>query len=568
MKKLILASLSAALLVGCGQPLQRGTTLPDQSAPSYQAGELNQESVYDLLLAEIAGQRQQFDQALALYLKQARLTGDAGVAERATRVAQYLRQPDAMAEAAELWRQAAPDNPEPYQVLTSLKLHQGRFDEALPLLEKALADNGERMLLILRSQLHNMDPQTLTGYLQLLDQIELQDPIQRSTQLITRGALLIQLQRHEEALQTFDGVLAADPENLDALTQKAELLRSTGRVEEALQLLRGPTLTLDLENNRQLHILYTQLLFQAGDIGAGSEQARALLETLPGDLQLKFYLGLLLLEYDQRQAAAQLMRELLADRPSDTRPYYYLGHIAQKEGRTEDALTAFLQVRDGKNILQAHSRALTLLDAPDHQPRVQQILQDARAQMPAMAPQLYALEAEWLNLHDFTDDALTVLNEALGLYGDDTSLLYSRAMLLEGTNYALAERDLRRILALEPDNAMALNALGYTMTLHTGRYQEAYALISRALALRPDDAAVVDSMGWVLFKLKRYTEAVEYLERAYAEVADAEVAGHLIRAYWAAGERARARELLAESLLRDPDSEHLREAAQAIGGTP
>ena len=272
-----------------------------------------------------------------------------------------------------------------------------------------------------------------------------------------------------------------------------------------------------------------------------------------------------MLENDQTAEAKQLFEELLAQNENDTRPHFYLGAIAQQDGKIESAITHFEKVDDPSTAFQAISRISSLLDTPEDRSRLTQIISDVRKTRPDLAPQLYTLQAEWLNLHDLSDDALILLEEAIARFDEDISLLYTRAMLLEATDFDRAEIDLRRILDIEPNSSLALNALGYTLTVHTERYEEAHQLISRALEMRPDDPAIIDSMGWVLFKLQRYDEAIEYLLRAYEVIPDGEVASHLIQAYWAKGEKKKAQTLLQQGLEKNPENSHLQEAAQAIG---
>ena len=79
-------------------------------------------------------------------------------------------------------------------------------------------------------------------------------------------------------------------------------------------------------------------------------------------------------------------------------------------------------------------------------------------------------------------------------------MLYARALAAEKIDRLdVLEQDLRAILAADPKNGQALNALGYTLADRTARYQEALGYIEQALALLPDDAAVLDSMGWVQY---------------------------------------------------------------------
>jgi Flp pilus assembly protein TadD len=99
------------------------------------------------------------------------------------------------------------------------------------------------------------------------------------------------------------------------------------------------------------------------------------------------------------------------------------------------------------------------------------------------------------------DEAVELLGRALRESPNSIRLLYARGLnAVHADDLELAEQDFRRIIQMDGDNAMALNALGYTLTDRTNRHQEAYRLIRRALELEPDDPAILDSMGWVYFR--------------------------------------------------------------------
>lgn len=561
MKKSLLGIITTLLVTGCTTTALQQQVEQPLSPPVYQPGEFNHESLYDLLVAEIAGQHSQFELALEKYLKQARLTRDARVAERATRVAQYLRNPEALQEAASLWIKAAPEDPEPYQIAASILLHQKRYEDALPLMKQALAHDHARMLAVIRSQISTMSEPVVNGYLDMIAELLRKEPV-RTDLLITQGLLLSQAEKRKAALEAFDRALLLEPRNPDAIAQKAELLRQMGRLNEALATVK-PGLDVRV-GGQQLQILYTQLLFQSGQLDAGERQVSKLLQENDKDTQLKFYFALLMLENGRLDGARPLFRELLEQNPSDTRPHFYLGIIAQEAGEIEAAIEHYTSVEDATTLYQAITRAAALLDTPEDRPALSQMIQDVRNVRPDLASELFALEAEWLNVHGFNDDSLAVLEEGLSRLPDDINLLYTRAMLVESQDMAQAEKDLRRILSIDPNSALALNALGYTLTLNTERYEEALVLISRALKIKPDDPAITDSMGWVLFKLERYDEAVTYLQRAYEAINDAEVTGHLIQALWAQGQHERARSLLEQHLSADPDNNHLQDAAQML----
>ncbi len=557
--------LIAALLslTGCAGKLSKSEPETDAvllPAVEYHPGELNRETLYELIVAEIAGQRKEFDLSLDYYLHQARLTGDPEIAKRATYIAQYLQRENPLLEASKLWQQAEPENPEPYLISASLLLRKGDFTAALPLLRKALHHSDRQTLMIISAQADKFSPEETDAYIQLLEE---HAGNEKDATLLTTLGILYGLQGNsEKALQRFDAAIAEDPDHLEAILQKAELLRAQGSFRKAIKVL-APQMEAD-QPDQHVFTLYVQLLFQSKQTKKAVKQALLLVETFPEEPQLTFYTALLLLENEQVQQSRNIMQDLLQRYPDNTTPHYYLGLIEQHDGNAEQAIGHFLKVKDSNNILQAYRRVSTLLDHPDNRARLQNILQDARNSMPEIDIPLYVMEAEWLNLHDFKDAALSMLDEALQLHPDNANLLYTRAMTLDPQDIGLIEKDLRQVLELEPDNSMALNALGYTLTLYTNRFDEAFDLINRALELSPNDPAILDSMGWILLKQGKASEAVNFLQQAYDLFPDPEVSAHLIQAYHAAGSQQLALELLKQEQLKHPDIEFLMEAATSI----
>ena len=114
---------------------------------------------------------------------------------------------------------------------------------------------------------------------------------------------------------------------------------------------------------------------------------------------------------------------------------------------------------------------------------------------------------------------------------------------------------LEGLLKDDPDNPTYNNDLGYILADHDMKLDEAEKLIRKALEedrklrkkenpdLKPEDdkdnASYLDSLGWVLFKKKKYKEAVDYLKKAVQdeEGKHVEIYDHLGDAHWALGEK-------------------------------
>ena len=125
-----------------------------------------------------------------------------------------------------------------------------------------------------------------------------------------------------------------------------------------------------------------------------------------------------------------------------------------------------------------------------------------------------------------------------------------------------AEKRLTQLIALKPDNAQALNALGYTLVDRTQRTAEGMKLIEQALALAPADPFILDSMGWAHYRMGNLDDSEKYLRRALADRSDPEIAAHLGEVLWAKGERARAREVWQSQLKQTPDNALLLETVR------
>ena len=126
--------------------------------------------------------------------------------------------------------------------------------------------------------------------------------------------------------------------------------------------------------------------------------------------------------------------------------------------------------------------------------------------------------------------AMERINYGLKKYKDNGAFLYTRALVAEKVDrFDILENDLKKLIKLEPKNAQALNALGYTWANNNIKLKEANRYIDEALALEPNDAAILDSKGWVLFKLGNYKEAEKYLMRALKLNDDPEIVSHVIQ---------------------------------------
>ena len=563
--------LALVLLSGC-QAL--APTSPDDSSPAEDVastpekpvvyGSFSEDTLYSLLSAELAGQRNRLDLALDNYVTQAINTQDPGVSERAFRIAEYLGADQAALDTSLIWARNAPDELEAQRAAAIQLARNGRYDDSMVYMEKVLQGQGDTHFDFLALSAAETDAQTRAGLQKNFDRLLLKYP--DNSQLIFGKALLMQQDGDAEgALKLLEKNPPQDGE-IAPILLRARLLQSLNRGDEALPLLKKTV--NQYPDDKRLGLTYARTLIEQNQFAEAKVQFASLLQQYPEDDELRFSLALLSLEGKNWDEAEGYLEDLIARDSHVDSAHLNLGRIAEERKDPQGALIEYAQVGPGNDYLPAQLRQADILISNGRGAEATKKLAAAREAQPEYASQLYLIEAETLAANNQTDRAWTVLQQAIKQNPEDLSLLYSRAMLAEKRNdIAQMERDLRAILQREPDNAMALNALGYTLSDRTTRYDEAKALIQQAYDLNPDDPAVLDSLGWVNFRLGNLPEAERLLRQAFERFPDQEVAAHLGEVLWASGKQREAKQIWGTFLKENPDSPILRKTILRLTGS-
>ncbi|MBC7796047.1 MAG: tetratricopeptide repeat protein, partial [Pyrinomonadaceae bacterium] len=115
-------------------------------------------------------------------------------------------------------------------------------------------------------------------------------------------------------------------------------------------------------------------------------------------------------------------------------------------------------------------------------------------------------------------EAVIAAQQAVDLAQDEQRLALGNFTLATAQNAAgdfkSSETTLRSVIKQDPNNATALNNLGYYMVERGERLPEAINLIKRAVEIEPENPSYLDSLGWAHFQLKQYAEAEKYLTDA------------------------------------------------------
>ncbi len=547
----LLLSLNVLLKPSVAQTNQN----PNENIPSL---ELDAITLFQLLASEFAIQREQAATGFATYLSLAKKTKDPRLAKRALEIAIQQQITDQTLEAARLWSELAPNNPIAQQALTTLQISKGQIEEAKPkILEKFKADKLEyqksleigktleynpfeqAQRQVLRSDERELAYEILLEVFQNdLDQVEAQRILANQAYLANFSSKAV-----EHATKLLE--LQDTPTNALILIQYLEI--SSENSKTSIEVL---------ESFLKRHPLQTEIMTALARLYINNQnwaKARAWMETIatqtPENPEHLFILAGLCIQQNDRYAAKQFLNQYLKlpDNEIERNPailYVALGQLFEENQEFEEALYWLEQVTKPNLEIAIHLRRALLLGKLNQHTSALKLVRSLNGNTEKEQIQIILTEAQLLREQEQTEAAISVITKAIQLYPNHPDLLYEQAMLAEKLNQMeLMEDNLRRVIALQPNNPHAYNALGYALADRNLRLDEAKTLIEKAIELAPDDAFILDSLGWVFFKIGNHQQALSLLQKAYRMKADAEIAIHLGEILWVTGDSESAKAL-------------------------
>lgn len=421
-----------------------------------------------------------------------------------------------------------PRDPDAYLVLTQLWLDQGKPDEAVKVVDElSAALPGEpigykRLGMALAERNDNARAEKL-----LLKAVE-RDPGDAEA-WITLGQIYEVTGRLQKGEDSYSRALERDPENREVLLAAGRLAlrqeapqRARAYFEQLLSFSKDPELAVK--------VAFSYLAMR--QMGAAVEvldQARA----TAGEPRLHFYAGLV---HERMHAWAKAADAYGAVQPEAGDLFHearlHRANCLSSLGKHDKALELYrkgLEDRpDYAALVPAYARGLERANQPKE---AELVLARALADKPT--PESFEALAGLYERQGRLADAISLLTDALRKRPRDELLLYALGTVYERKGEVQKSLEkMRAVLDVNPDNANAMNFIGYTLADRGMDYEEAEKLLTRALELKPDTAAYLDSLGWMFFRRGEMSKAVETLERA-TEVSPGEptIEEHLGDAY-------------------------------------
>lgn len=452
-----------------------------------------------------------------------------------------------------------PRDPETYLLFAEMALESGQVDEAVHAVSE-LADVASEPLGLKRLGQALAEKGDLGHAQPLLLRAARLDPGDHET-WVALASVQEAAGSPAAAEESLAHALEIDPDGRDALLDAGRLAlragspgRARAYLDRALALSDDPDLTLRIS----FIWLSAQRPAEASQVLDGARRSGT------SDPRISFYAGLLhersarwteaVRAYAEVPPGAELFRD------SRLRRAAALGRAGRPAEAVAFLRAALVATPDDVGLYPAYAEALEVNGKPAEGERFLREAVAARG-----GPELTGALAVLLERQGRTPEAIALLTRAVDQQPKQESLLFGLAAAYERAgDHAHSIARMREVLALNPDNAAALNFIGYTLAEQGQDLDEAERLLHRALELKPETGAFLDSLGWLFFRRHDLARAVPTLERAVAlEPDEPVIAEHLGDAYLGADRKQDAvgayrRALESARTSTDPDAAALR----------
>src|SRR5947207_2604120 len=385
-----------------------------------------------------------------------------------------------------------------------------------------------------------------------------------------------QQKEYKKAIDAYRKAIALDRDNLDAIRGLAENLMNDGQSEAALEQYK--VIADANPEDAQTYVRIAEIYRRGGKFDLALENLKKAQSMVPDSIDVPYNLARVYQAQGRYDDAAQILQDLLKKTEKPDNNYTQaeknnrsvflelLGSV-YRDNNSQLAIETFRKMltlgdenaeRGYQQIIDTYREAQQWQQATDTAKEAVQKLPNDRGLKMVYASQLadmgqaeaglqqvkallkgkpedrevyitlaqmYSRLKRWPDAQESLDKAEQVSSKP----EDKQYVYFLRGSMYERQKkYDQAEEMFRKVLSTDPDNATALNYLGYMLADRGVKLEEALNYIKKAVNLDPANGAYLDSLGWAYFRLGKYELAEDNLLKASQHITtDPTVQDHL-----------------------------------------
>ncbi|MGP4973847.1 tetratricopeptide repeat protein [Psychrobacter alimentarius] len=532
------------------QPVETVDNINGLAPTSIWQPEMQEPSLYALLDAEFAADRDDKRRAIAIYKQQSFKDDATAVFERALSLSLRSERVEDSLQFAKAWQDQNPDHVPAWFYVAHLALRAHDYLLAGETLNRILrydprADLSEILIGIYPN--NDEDKRELLAALQPLDSE------QNASLSVLKAGLLYQFNEPEIAIVHINRALERQPDYVPFITLKADILRKIVTAETVVNYLNQARM-----RNPYSKSLYLYEIRYLLDIKQSQEAWELLLNAhsqFRDDEEITLLAALVSLDIEKYDSADQLLNTLAKTPAYLDRAYYYLGISAERQQNVEQAKRYFNNVMQEDLVLEARRKVVAFELLNDDTDAAIATLEKLRKDFSVFAPDTYVLQADILWQQNEPEEALRLLTRAARKYPDNETLLFARAQLLDDKNDYIVKRTLlNHLQALDPSNLSYQLSYAQLLLANERSSEQGLALATAIIQIRYDDPRYDNDLHLQALNVlasnslanEDYQQVIDYLQTPYDVFPTLRSGTLLLRAYQGLGNNEKVETLLAD----------------------
>ena len=541
-------------IASCTQvPENRPFVNTNSSNESYENKDRKYKQLYDSIYINLALNKALNKEALALFIKDIEIMTDINLFNKVSKIAFEIGDYGAADIIASKWIKISPNSYLPYKFGLSASLENNNF---------ARANN------YFLSYLQTINPQSKSDYSRLMFSLSenrnrlnvikfFEDYLQMNENRLLSLSyieLLYSYNKQTKVIEYINKIGTYNERNLVRLESSS--LAALNQLTLAKDILIKYLQSKDI-SDRQVQIELLEIYLKLDDMLSATKLIDKILISDPDDISIILQISRLLYNREKLDLSEKYLSTLVIDTDEIN---YLRGMLDYRAGNYRESIVHFdritshtykiqAQINKSSSILKIHG----LVEAIEY-------LENLKTKYTSedIKLQFWLAQVSHYNDKKLYRNIIEIVNKSLVSYKDNINLVYARAMAYEALKKVdLMEKDLLFILSIDNKNSNTLNALGYSLAIHTDRFDEAYNYITQALDYDPGSPAILDSMGWVLFKKGNYVDALKYAEIAYKKDQDPEIIEHYCQILIKNGLYSESRKIMEVEFKKNPNNSDL-----------
>ncbi len=522
----------------------------NQATFSPAQSELGEPSLYALLDAEFAADRDDNKRALTIYKQQSFKQDATAVFERALSLSLRNESVEDSLRFAKTWQDQNPDHVPAWFYVAHLALRAHDYELAGATLNRILSYDPRADL---SEILIGIYPNTDEDKRELLAALQPIDSEQNASLSVLKAGLLYQFDEPEVAIVHIDRALARQPDYVPFITLKADILRKTKSSAAVLDYINQARLRNP--DSKSLYLYEIRYLLDLRQ----SEQAWQLLLDAHGrfadDDEITLLAALVSLDVEEYASADQLLNILAKNPAYLDQAYYYLGISAERQQRFEQAKYYLNGVMQEDLVLEARRKVVSFELLNDDVDAAIATLEKLRKDFSIFAPDSFVMQADILWQQNEPEEALRLLTRASRKYPNNEMLLFARAQLLDDKDDYIVKRTLlNHLQTLDPTNLAYQLSYAQLLLANERSSKQGLALATAIIQIRYDDPRYDNELHLQALNVlaanalanEDYQQVIDYLQTPYDVFPTLRSGTLLLRAYQGLGDNEKVEALLAE----------------------